>query len=42
MLPFHAGDSIIVLERTNDEWWLGQKGEEEGWIPAKYVDIRAR
>jgi hypothetical protein len=39
MLGFLAGEALVVLERTNDDWWLARKGTQEGWIPANYVQL---
>ncbi|XP_076858032.1 NCK-interacting protein with SH3 domain isoform X2 [Brachyhypopomus gauderio] len=37
---FAAGESFIILERSNKHWWLGSlcSSGETGYIPASYVE----
>ena len=35
-----TGDIIMVNERTgNKHWWIGKRGDAEGYIPSNYVKI---
>ncbi|XP_026874559.2 NCK-interacting protein with SH3 domain isoform X1 [Electrophorus electricus] len=38
-LPFAAGESFLILERSNTHWWLGSRcsSGETGYIPASYI-----
>ncbi|KAJ1566111.1 hypothetical protein HK405_010936, partial [Cladochytrium tenue] len=35
-LSFRKGDSITVVQRNANEWWLGRVGGREGVFPANY------
>ncbi|KAI5607155.1 hypothetical protein C0J50_7271 [Silurus asotus] len=39
-LPFSAGESFLILERSNQHWWLGSRccSGETGYIPASYLE----
>ncbi|XP_053340566.1 NCK-interacting protein with SH3 domain-like [Clarias gariepinus] len=39
-LPFAAGESFLILERSNQHWWLGSRcsSGETGYIPASYLE----
>lgn len=37
-LSFHAGDAILVLEQTDEQWWYGELGGVRGSFPAEYTD----
>ncbi|XP_034022423.1 NCK-interacting protein with SH3 domain-like isoform X2 [Thalassophryne amazonica] len=39
-LHFSAGESFIILERSNKHWWLGSRcsSGETGYIPASYIE----
>ncbi|XP_067101368.1 NCK-interacting protein with SH3 domain-like [Osmerus mordax] len=39
-LQFAAGESFLILERSNKHWWLGSRctSGETGYIPASYVE----
>lgn len=39
-LPFAAGESFLILERSNQHWWLGSccSTGETGYIPASYLE----
>lgn len=39
-LHFTAGESFLILERSNKHWWLGSRcsSGETGYIPASYVE----
>lgn len=36
-LPFKRGDTIILLELINADWWRGRIGTREGIFPSSYV-----
>jgi hypothetical protein len=37
-LSFETGD-IIVVTRRSENWWYGEIGEQEGWMPSNYVEV---
>ncbi|KAM9814172.1 NCK-interacting protein with SH3 domain [Neosynchiropus ocellatus] len=39
-LHFTAGESFLILERSNKHWWLGSRctSGETGYIPASYIE----
>ncbi|XP_068171129.1 NCK-interacting protein with SH3 domain isoform X2 [Antennarius striatus] len=39
-LHFSAGESFLILERSNKHWWLGSRSTsgETGYIPASYIE----
>ncbi|XP_076012874.1 NCK-interacting protein with SH3 domain [Genypterus blacodes] len=39
-LHFAAGESFLILERSNRHWWLGSRcsSGETGFIPASYIE----
>ncbi|KAG9333615.1 hypothetical protein JZ751_010831 [Albula glossodonta] len=39
-LHFAAGESFLILERSNQHWWLGSRcsSGETGYIPASYIE----
>ncbi|XP_053508591.1 NCK-interacting protein with SH3 domain isoform X2 [Ictalurus furcatus] len=39
-MPFAAGESFLILERSNQHWWLGSRcsSGETGYIPASYLE----
>ncbi|KPP57271.1 hypothetical protein Z043_125027, partial [Scleropages formosus] len=39
-LPFAAGETFLILERSNRHWWLGSRcsSGETGYIPASYIE----
>uniref|UniRef100_A0A8C4TNH8 NCK interacting protein with SH3 domain n=1 Tax=Erpetoichthys calabaricus TaxID=27687 RepID=A0A8C4TNH8_ERPCA len=39
-LPFAAGETFLILERSNQHWWLGSRSSngETGYIPASYIE----
>ncbi|XP_061583113.1 NCK-interacting protein with SH3 domain-like [Cololabis saira] len=39
-LHFSAGESFLILERSNKHWWLGSLSStgETGYIPASYIE----
>lgn len=39
-LHFSAGESFLILERSNKHWWLGSRcsSGETGYIPASYIE----
>ena len=39
-LSFQTGDLVIVTDMKEDGWWYGFSGEQEGWFPGTYVEVR--
>ncbi|KAL4630685.1 NCK-interacting protein with SH3 domain isoform X2 [Arapaima gigas] len=39
-LPFAAGETFLILERSNRHWWLGSccSSGKTGYIPASYIE----
>ncbi|XP_041080845.1 NCK-interacting protein with SH3 domain-like isoform X2 [Polyodon spathula] len=39
-LHFAAGETFLILERSNRHWWLGSRSSsgESGYIPASYIE----
>ncbi|XP_064160330.1 NCK-interacting protein with SH3 domain-like isoform X1 [Anguilla rostrata] len=39
-LHFAAGESFLILERSNQHWWLGSRcsSGETGYIPSSYIE----
>ncbi|KAM3878180.1 NCK-interacting protein with SH3 domain [Diretmus argenteus] len=39
-LHFAAGESFLILERSNAHWWLGSRcsSGETGYVPASYIE----
>lgn len=39
-LHFAAGETFLILERSNKHWWLGSRcsSGETGFIPASYIE----
>lgn len=39
-LQFAAGESFLILERSNKHWWLGSRcsSGETGYIPSSYIE----
>ncbi|XP_058856118.1 NCK-interacting protein with SH3 domain-like [Acipenser ruthenus] len=39
-LHFAAGETFLILERSNQHWWLGSRSSsgESGYIPASYIE----
>ncbi|KAF3689874.1 NCK-interacting protein with SH3 domain 54 kDa VacA-interacting protein [Channa argus] len=39
-LHFVAGESFLILERSNKHWWLGSRcsSGETGYVPASYIE----
>ena len=41
-LTVHEGETLVVLERDNDEWWKCRNASgTEGVVPASYVEVSA-
>ena len=40
-LTFKEGDKIIILEKTNADWWRGKIGGMEGLFPANHANMLA-
>jgi abl interactor 2 len=34
-----AGEKLIIVERTSDDWWTGETNGRRGLLPASYVRI---
>ncbi len=40
ILSFQAGQTAILLKRTEDDGWWGVKiGKKKGWVPAAYWQV---
>ncbi|KAJ2162440.1 class II myosin [Coemansia sp. RSA 552] len=37
MLSLETGKLYEIVEKNNSGWWLGKRGEIEGWIPSNYL-----
>lgn len=39
-LPFSAGESFLIVERTNQHWWLASRcsSGDTGYVPASYLE----
>ena len=37
-LAMSVGDTIDVVEETNEDWWTGRNGGKEGLFPSNYVE----
>uniref|UniRef100_A0A8B9L5M0 SH3 domain-containing protein n=1 Tax=Astyanax mexicanus TaxID=7994 RepID=A0A8B9L5M0_ASTMX len=39
-LRFSPGETFLILERSNQHWWLGSRcsSGETGYIPASYIE----
>lgn len=38
-LSFKKGERLLVVEKSNDGWWKGEKASKEsGWFPSNYVE----
>lgn len=40
-LSLTKGETVMVLEKSNDGWWNGRKGSTTGWFPSNYVDLQS-
>eukprot|EP00005_Dracoamoeba_jomungandri_P010957 CAMPEP_0174277540 /NCGR_PEP_ID=MMETSP0439-20130205/60987_1 /TAXON_ID=0 /ORGANISM="Stereomyxa ramosa, Strain Chinc5" /LENGTH=641 /DNA_ID=CAMNT_0015369871 /DNA_START=451 /DNA_END=2376 /DNA_ORIENTATION=+ len=38
-LSLEPGDVVVVTDFTRDDWWKASSGEQEGLIPANYVEV---
>lgn len=36
-LSLAKGSRILILEKSNDGWWRGQSGNNQGWFPSNYT-----
>jgi hypothetical protein len=36
-LTIRCGDTILVTDQTNSDWWIGTCGGKKGIFPANYV-----
>jgi len=41
-VSFARGDLVKITDTSDDSWWHGVKGEEEGVFPANYVQVIGR
>eukprot|EP00004_Rigifila_ramosa_P006212 TRINITY_DN1688_c1_g3_i6.p1 TRINITY_DN1688_c1_g3~~TRINITY_DN1688_c1_g3_i6.p1 ORF type:complete len:550 (-),score=144.05 TRINITY_DN1688_c1_g3_i6:43-1692(-) len=39
MLPLRTGNQIIVRDRTNPDWWVGESNGQSGQFPGNYVQL---
>lgn len=37
-LSFDEGDTLYILEKNEDGWWLAKCGRKEGLIPSNYIE----
>nr|XP_015203564.1 PREDICTED: NCK-interacting protein with SH3 domain [Lepisosteus oculatus] len=39
-LPFAAGETFLILDKSNQHWWLGSRSSsgETGYIPTSYIE----
>ena len=37
-LTFREGDVLVVLEKEDDNWWLGTMRGRQGMFPCSYVE----
>ncbi|GLH00036.1 Uncharacterized protein GBIM_06506 [Gryllus bimaculatus] len=38
-LAFKCNDVIHILKKVNDEWLLGEKGNQQGMFPANFIEV---
>lgn len=36
------GETVMVVEKSNDGWWNGRKGNNTGWFPSNYVELQSQ
>ena len=41
-LNFTGGESVEVVDKAPNGWWLGKIGGKEGWIPSSYLGKRGK
>lgn len=41
-LHLTAGDIIHIVDLSDADWWWAAKGDKYGWVPASYVQVKAR
>lgn len=41
-LSFRAGDSLLILEETNEDWLFAELGGKRGYVPRNFVEISSK
>jgi myosin-1 len=36
-LPFKTGDTLEILQKDDNGWWLAKKDGQQGWVPSNYL-----
>jgi len=39
-LKITEGETVLIIERTSDDWWTGEVNGRKGLFPASYVKLR--
>lgn len=34
-----AGDEIVLVQKMDDDWYVGRLGDKQGMFPVKFVEI---
>lgn len=37
-LPFKSGDTVEILQKDDNGWWLAKKDGKQGWVPSNYLE----
>ncbi|KAI7873701.1 P-loop containing nucleoside triphosphate hydrolase protein [Mucor mucedo] len=37
-LPFQIGDTMQIIEKSDNGWWLARIKDREGWVPSNYLE----
>ncbi|CAG8634099.1 13278_t:CDS:10 [Rhizophagus irregularis] len=37
-LPFKSGDTLEILQKDDNGWWLAKKDGKQGWVPSNYLE----
>ncbi|XP_062866784.1 SH3 and PX domain-containing protein 2A isoform X3 [Trichomycterus rosablanca] len=40
-ISLRAGETVDVIEKSESGWWFVSTAEEQGWVPATYLDAQA-
>lgn len=38
-LALKAGQSVLILDQRDNDWWWGQADRKTGWFPAAFVRV---
>ncbi|KAJ9594444.1 hypothetical protein L9F63_014129, partial [Diploptera punctata] len=38
-LSFYANDKIVLLHQVNNDWYFGQKGQNQGMFPVNFIKV---